>query len=96
MQNWLAVESGVEQMCSRQRGEGWVGGREMIGDKPDADDSLTVADNAILCHGTNVYDERNARLSAIRPVEPRRAAGWWGGGFGGWDYVDEEKRPLRS
>lgn len=58
----------------------------MIGDKPDADDSLTIADNAILCHDTNVYDERDARPSAssstIRPVEPRRAEGsevGWGG-----------------
>lgn len=57
----------------------------MIGDKPDAVDSLTIADNAILCHDTNVYDERDARPAAssstIRPVEPRRAEGWGGGGI---------------
>lgn len=57
----------------------------MIGDKPDADDSLTIAGNAILCHDTNVYDERDARPAAssstIRPVEPRRAEGWWWGGI---------------
>lgn len=48
--------------------------REMIGDKPDADDSLTIAGNAILCHDTNVYDERDARPAASSSTIRARGA----------------------
>lgn len=69
----------------------------MTGDKPDADDSLTIAGNAILCHDTNAYDERDARpRRAPAQSGPWSRAGLKAGGGGGGDYVDEEKRPLRS